>query len=214
MKRTPIVAVLLAGLAAAGCGASSSAPSPTSTVAATANVTPREWLASNAAHWNNQLNKDQNDVDSAAGTTSGVSSSTYFKRLTSVCTKLQDHAQQAMGVSKAPTASLQSAWDGMLAATEVYASKCLQLAHSHSASDSTAWQNTLTTMNTANDNFNRSRTPQPKPRTVRRRRGRADPARAYEGDMTVWAAVAIGFALVGMTRTRSGSRRMPGTLAA
>jgi hypothetical protein len=155
MRRTPIAAIVLAGLLATGCGASSSASSTTSTTTSAAKVTAREWLTATAEHWNKQLNTDQNSVDAAAGASSGTSSSTYFSHLTTACTKLRDHAEQAMGDQKAPTASLQTAWNAMLSATVTYASKCLQLAHSHSSSDATTWQNTLTSMNTANDTFNR-----------------------------------------------------------
>ena len=155
MRRTPIAAIALAGLFAGGCGASSSASSTTSTAASATKVTPREWLTADAEHWNRQLNTDQNSVDAAAGTASGSSSSTYFSHLTSACTKLRNDAQKAMDAPKAPTASLQSAWNAMLSATVTYASKCLQLRHSNSSGDVAAWQNTLTSMNAANDTFNR-----------------------------------------------------------
>ena len=155
MKKTWIPAVLLAGLLAGGCGAASSASSTTSTQVATGTkTTPRAWLTTTAVHWNKQLNQDQNTVDTAAAATIGVSSSTFYSRLTSACTKLRDDARQAMSAPKAPTASLQEAWAAMLSATVSYASKCLTLPHSNSSADINAWQTSLTSMNNANDHFN------------------------------------------------------------
>jgi hypothetical protein len=161
MNRRPIVAVLLAvplaGLLAAGCGsssASSSTSTSTTSAAPAASVTPREWLTANAAHWSGRLNGDQQNVNAAADASKGVSPSTYFGRLTPRCAKLRDDVQKAMSAPKAPTTSLQSAWDGMLSATASYASKCTKLTPSSSTSDVNAWQNSLSTMNAANNNFN------------------------------------------------------------
>jgi hypothetical protein len=157
--RTIVVAaaVLAAGLLAAACGNSSASPTSSSTTstAPTPNITPRAWLTANAAHWSARLNGDQSQVNAAAGTATGVSSSTYFQRLTAACTKLRADAQQAMDVPKAPTGALQSAWHSMLAATETYASQCLTLAHSNSTAAVNEWQSNLAAMNDANATFNR-----------------------------------------------------------
>jgi hypothetical protein len=147
------VALLAAGLVAAGCGSSSASP-PSTTAAPATNVTPREWLTTNAAHWTARLNGDQTRVAAAAAATSGQGTSAFFTRLTSVCTKLADDARQAMNEPKAPAAGLQYAWHAMLSATETYASKCLALAHSNSTAAVNEWQTSLTSMNNANDTFN------------------------------------------------------------
>ena len=156
MKRTPIVAVsvALAGLLAAGCGGGSASPTSTTASAAT-KATPLEWLTSNARQWNGRLNGDQSRVDSAASSTSGATASTFFAHLTAACTALRDDAQHAMDAPQAPTEKLQNAWNAMLSATETYASKCLELAHSDSTADVTAWQNSLKSMNDASGNFNK-----------------------------------------------------------
>ena len=157
LRKVPIVvlaAVSAAGFFGAACSSSSTSP-PSTTTAPASHVTPVAWLSSNAKQWNSRLNGDQTRVAAAAAATSGVSASSFFARLRSKCLQLRDDVQKAMNAQRAPTAALQNAWQGMLSATADYASKCLELAHSDTTADVTAWQNSLTAMNKANDNFNK-----------------------------------------------------------
>ncbi len=115
---------------------------------------PIGWLAGQAGRWNATLNGDQNSVDAAASTTSGVSNATYFSRLSAACTKLLDDAGNARTIPAAPTPNLEEAWTGMLGATEAYANECIQVTRSQSDSDLTAWKNGLKSMNAANQTWN------------------------------------------------------------
>lgn len=157
LRKVPIIvvaAVSAAGFFGAACGSSSAAP-PSTTAAPASHTTPVAWLSSNTRQWNSRLNGDQTRVAAAAAATSDVSASSFFARLRSKCLQLQNDVQKAMNAKRAPTAALQDAWHGMLSATADYASKCLELAHSDTTADVTAWQNSLTVMNNANDNFNK-----------------------------------------------------------
>ncbi|MGA8726176.1 MAG: hypothetical protein WB565_14165 [Acidimicrobiales bacterium] len=156
LRKVPIIvlaAVSAAGFFGAACGSSST--SPPSTTAPASHVTPVAWLSSNARQWNSRLNGDQTRVAAAAAATSDVSASSFFARLRSKCLQLRGDVQKAMNAERAPTTALENAWQGMLSATADYASKCLELAHSDTTADVTAWQNSLTDMNNANDNFNK-----------------------------------------------------------
>ena len=140
-----LAAVVLTGVGAAACGSPASAP--TSTTAAASSGNSKEWLAAQAGRWNTALNHDQNSVDSAAATTTGLSSAAYFSRLEDACTKMRDDARSSTRVPEAPTATLQEAWSGMLAATETYANRCLEVAHSQSNSAVSDWKSSLQSMN-------------------------------------------------------------------
>jgi hypothetical protein len=166
-----LAAATLLGVGACSCGSSSSArPSTASTpstgsTASTGSTTsttgasassgdPSGWLTAQAGQWNATLNADQNSVDAAASASGGVSGSTYFSQLSAACTKMLADAGKAKTIPGAPSAALESAWNGMLAATEVYAEECLQVVDTRSTADLTAWKGGLKSMNTANHKWN------------------------------------------------------------
>lgn len=151
-----LAAAALVGVGASGCSSSSSAsPSTPSTTAAPASTgDPSQWLSAQAGRWNATLNADQNSVNAAASATSGASDSTYFSQLADACTKMLDDAAEAKTIPAAPVTSLRDAWIGMIAATETYADNCLEVTHSQTTSDLTAWKNSLKTMNSANRKWN------------------------------------------------------------
>jgi hypothetical protein len=150
--------VLCVGAGGCTTSASSSSPpstsSPPTTAPAASSAGPRDWLAGKAGRWNATLNGDQNSVDAAAATTSGVSSATYFSELSAACTRMLDDAGKARTIPGAPTVTLQDAWIGMLGATEAYANECIQVARSQSNADLTVWKNGLKSMNAANQTWN------------------------------------------------------------
>jgi hypothetical protein len=156
-----LAAAALFGVGASGCSSSSASPSNASTSSTTSTSgapdfsgDPSQWLSAQAGKWNAALNADQNSVNTAAAATNDASTSTYFSQLAGACTKMLDDAGKATSISAAPVATLQDAWKGMLSATETYADYCLQVAHSQSTSDLTAWKNSLKSMNSANRKWN------------------------------------------------------------
>ena len=151
-----LAAAGLFGVGACGCSSSPSAsPSTTSTTGApVSSDDPGQWLSGQAGRWNAALNADQNSVNTAASTTNGVSNSTYFSQLADACTKMLDDAEKAKTIPAAPVSTLQDAWKGMLAATEIYADYCLQVVHSQSTAELAAWKNSLKSMNSANRKWN------------------------------------------------------------
>jgi hypothetical protein len=146
------VPLLLLGLAlsALGCGGGASSAPATSTAAA--KVTAFTWLRDKAEPWNHALNRDQRNVNAAAGATTGTSQ--FFSHLSAACSSMLADTRKAQAIAPAPATSLQHAWAGMLAGTATYASNCLTLAHSHANQDLTAWNNSLASMNQASGVWN------------------------------------------------------------
>lgn len=148
------VPVLLFGLAVAalGCGGGATSAPPSST--APRPVSAYVWLRDKAEPWNHALNVDQRSILSAAGAVNGVSSSQFFSRLNTACSKMLADTRKAQAIRRAPAASLQQAWAGMLARTATYASDCLTLAHNYGSQDLTTWNDSLTSMNQASGTWN------------------------------------------------------------
>jgi hypothetical protein len=153
-----LAAAALFGVGACGCSSSWASPSNASTTSTPASRgfsgDPTQWLSAQAGKWNAALNADQNSVTTAAAATTDASTSTYFSQLAEACTNMLDDAGKAKNIPAAPGTTLQDAWKGMLAATETYADYCLQVAHSRSTAELTAWKNSLKSMNSANRKWN------------------------------------------------------------
>ncbi len=98
--------------------------------------------------------RDQRSIVAAAGAVDGVSSSQFFTRLNDACSKMLADTRKAQAIPRAPAASLQQAWAGMLARTATYASDCVTLARNHGSQDLTTWNNSLNTMNQASGTWN------------------------------------------------------------
>jgi hypothetical protein len=142
----------MSGATAMGCGGSTAATTTTGAPAYTGSAL--SWLSAKARPFNKRLNDDQAVVDVASAATSEIDPTTYFGRLASACTRLADDARQAGEVRAAPTASLATAWQHMVARTETYASDCLNLAHTRSNAALTQWNQSLKAMNSANGALN------------------------------------------------------------
>ena len=148
------LSIALAGVLATACSSDASSASSTSSTAAPSAASQLAWLSAHVRQWNAALNGDQNAVDTAAAAGSSGSSSTFVKNLETACSKMLSDVSKAETVPKAPSATLQRAWKGMLSATETYATKCLKVAQSGSSSDLTDWQNSLKSMNSASETWN------------------------------------------------------------
>ncbi len=149
-----VVPILLFGLAVVvlGCGGGASSGPPHSTSARP--VSAYAWLAHKAEPWNHVLNTDQGSILTAASAGSRVSSSQFFSHLSAACSKMLADTRKAQAIPRAPSASLERAWSGMLGRTSTYASDCLTLAHNHGSRDLTTWNNSLTSMNQASGVWN------------------------------------------------------------
>jgi hypothetical protein len=149
-----MVALMLGGMAAMGCGgAASTAPSTTAAHPSVYAGSALSWLDAKARPWNQKLNDDQNAV-SVDGAASEADPSDFFARLALACTRLAADADAAGRVQKAPTASLAATWKAMTARTAAYANDCLALTRTRSNADLTRWNSSLTSLNSANATLN------------------------------------------------------------
>ncbi len=150
---TVAAGLLVAGSGIAACGGSS-ASSTTTTVTTGATGTPIGWLQNVAEPLNHKLNADQIAIDAASASGTSGQTATFFSKLGQACHRMLSDAQQAQALPTAPSAKLDSAWRAMADKTAAYANRCITLSTSHSSTDFTKWDNSLSAMNAASAGFN------------------------------------------------------------
>jgi esterase/lipase superfamily enzyme len=102
-------------MASAGCGGSQSAAPTQSSTSATYVSTDFAWLGSKAEPWNHKLNSDQNAILAATNASSEVTAGAFFARLSAACHPMSVDVGIAQNIVHAPSATLDKAWEGMLA---------------------------------------------------------------------------------------------------
>ena len=142
----------MCGATVMGYGGSPAATTITSAPAYTGSAL--SWLSAKARPFNKKLNDDQAVVDVASAATSELDVTAYFGRLAWACTRLADDARRAQEVQAAPTASLATVWQHMVAHTETYASDCLTLTRTRSTAALARWDRSLKAMNSASGALN------------------------------------------------------------